>query len=118
GLEAYARCPVRWLVERELAPERFEPDPEAIARGSCVHRVLERVLGRLEWPLARDALPAAEALVREVVAEEAAGLVLGRGAAAQAAAAHEIAADVTRLLRHEAQSGGGFAPAELELAFG
>ncbi|HEU4701519.1 MAG TPA: PD-(D/E)XK nuclease family protein, partial [Conexibacter sp.] len=118
GLEAYARCPVRWLVERELAPERFEPDPEAIARGSCVHRVLERVLGQLDWPLALDGLAAAEALVREVVAEEAARLVLGRGSAAQAAAAHEIAADVMRLLRHEAHSGGGFAPAELELAFG
>jgi len=118
GLEAYARCPVKWLVERELAPDRFEPDPEAIARGSCVHRVLERVLGQLDWPLTLDALPAAEAIVREVVAEEAERLVLGRGSAAQAAAAHEIAADVMRLLRHEAQAGGGFAPVELELAFG
>lgn len=118
GLEAYARCPVKWLVERELAPDRFEPDPEAIARGSCVHRVLERVLQRLEWPLSAAALPAAEALVREIVAEEAARLVLSRGAAAQAAAAHEIAADVLRLLRHEAACGGGFAPAELELGFG
>ena len=118
GLEAYARCPVRWLVERELAPERFEPDPEAIARGSCVHRVLERVLAQLAWPLGPEALAAAEALVRDVVAEESARLVLGRGAAAQAAAAHEIASDVLRLLRHEAQSGGAFAPMELELAFG
>ncbi len=118
GLEAYARCPVRWLVERELSPDRFEPDPVAMARGSCVHRVLERVLAQLDWPLSVGALPAAEAIVREVVAEEAGRLVLGRGAAAQAAAAHEIAADVMRLLRHEARSGGGFAPAELELAFG
>jgi ATP-dependent helicase/DNAse subunit B len=118
GLEAYARCPVRWLVERELAPDRFEPDPEAIARGSCVHRVLERVLGRLDWPLSSPALLDAEAVVREIVADEAGRLVLGRGAATQAAAAHEIAADVLRLLRHEAEQGGGFAPAELELAFG
>lgn len=118
GLEAYARCPVRWLVERELGPERFEPDPEAIARGSCVHRVLERLLARLEWPLREDALADAEPLVRELVAEEAGRLVLGRGTAAQAAAAHEIAADVLRLLAHEARGGGGFAPAELELAFG
>ncbi|HMJ01610.1 MAG TPA: PD-(D/E)XK nuclease family protein [Conexibacter sp.] len=118
ALETYARCPVRWLVERELAPERFEPDPEAIARGSCVHRVLERVLGRLDWPLVPEALAAAEAVVRAAVAEEAGRLVLGRGAAAEAAAAHEIAADVMRLLAHEARSGGGFAPVELELAFG
>jgi len=118
GLEKYARCPVRWLVESELRPDAFEPDPDAIARGSCVHRVLERVLGRLAWPLTSAALEDAGALVREVVAEEAARLVLGRGAAAQAAAAHEIAADVLRLLAHEAQAGGGFAPTELELGFG
>jgi len=118
GLEAYARCPVKWLVERELAPDRFEPDSEAIARGSCVHRVLERVLARVAFPLTTEVLADAEPLVREVVAEEAAALVLGRGAAAQAAAAHEIAADVLRLLRHEAACGGGFAPADLELGFG
>src|SRR6185312_454525 len=118
GLEAYARCPIKWLVERELAPDRFEPDPDAIARGSCVHRVLERVLGRLDWPLTPAALRDAEPLVRAVVAEEAARLVLGRGAAAQAAAAHEIAADVLRLLAYEAQAAGGFRPAHLELAFG
>ncbi len=118
ALELYARCPVRWLVERELAPERFEPDPEAIARGSCIHRVLEDVLGRLDWPLSPAALPAAEAIVREVVAQEAPRFVLGRGAAAQAAAAHEIAADVLRLLAHEARGGGGFVPVETELQFG
>lgn len=118
ALEAYAACPVKWLVERELQPERFEPDPEAIARGSCIHRVLERTLGRLEWPIAEEALPAAREIVREVVAEEAPAFALGRGAAAQAAAAHEIAADVLRLLAHEARGGGAFAPAELELRFG
>lgn len=118
GLEAYARCPVRWLVERELAPDRFEPDPEAIARGSCVHRVLERVLAQLAFPLTHASVAEAEGIVREAVRDEASRLVLGRGAAAQAAAAHEIAADVMRLLRHEADGGGGFEPVELELAFG
>src|SRR5690606_6891216 len=27
ALERYARCPVRWLVEGELRPERLEPEP-------------------------------------------------------------------------------------------
>jgi ATP-dependent helicase/DNAse subunit B len=118
ALESYARCPVRWLVEGELQPARFEPDPEAMARGSCIHRVLERTLGRVSWPVAVADLPGAEEIVREVVAEEAPRFTLGRGAAAQAAAAHEIAADVLRLLSHEASAGGGFKPAELELRFG
>jgi len=109
---------VRWLIEKELAPERFEPDPEAMVRGSCIHRVLERALGELEWPLTPDTLAAAAAVVERIVAEEAPRFVLGRGAAAQAAAAHEIASDVTRLLAHEAHGGGAFRPAELELRFG
>lgn len=118
SLETYARCPVRWLVEKELAPERFAPDPEPMVRGSCIHRVLERALAELEWPLTPDALAAARQLVERIVAEEAPHFVLGRGAAAQAAAAHEIAGDVQRLLAHEAQGGGAFRPAELELRFG
>jgi ATP-dependent helicase/DNAse subunit B len=118
SLETYARCPVRWLIEKELAPERFEPDPEAMVRGSCIHRVLERALGELEWPLTPDTLATAETVVERIVAEEAPRFVLGRGAAAQAAAAHEIASDVKRLLAHEAQGGGSFIPAELELRFG
>jgi len=118
ALETYARCPVRWLVEGELQPERFAPDAEALARGSCIHRVLERTLAQLDWPLRADALPAAAALVDDVLAEEAPRFSLGRGEAAQAAAAHEIRADVLRLLAHEARAGGAFAPAHLELRFG
>jgi ATP-dependent helicase/DNAse subunit B len=118
SLETYARCPVRWLIEKELAPERFEPDPEAMVRGSCIHRVLERALGELDWPLTPDTLAAATSIVDRIVAEEAPHFVLGRGAAAQAAAAHEIASDVRRLLAHEAHGGGAFRPAELELRFG
>jgi RecB family exonuclease len=109
---------VRWFVDGELRPERFAPDPEPLARGSLIHRVLERTLAQVDFPLRPDALPVVETLVREVVAEEAPRFTLGRGAAAQSAAAHEVRSDVLRLLRHEAQAGGGFAPAELELRFG
>ncbi|HYV16862.1 MAG TPA: PD-(D/E)XK nuclease family protein [Conexibacter sp.] len=118
ALETYARCPVRWFVDGELRPERFAPDPEPLARGSLIHRVLERTLAQLDFPLQPAALPAADAVVTTIVAEEAQRFTLGRGAAAQAAAAHEVEADVRRLLRHEAHAGGGFAPAELELRFG
>jgi ATP-dependent helicase/DNAse subunit B len=118
ALEAYARCPVRWLVDRDLQPERLAPDAEPLTRGSCIHAVLERVLARLDWPLREDALPAAGGIVAEVVGELAPRFVLGRGAAAQAAAAHEIERDIRRLLAHEARAGGAFVPAELELAFG
>lgn len=118
ALEKYARCPVRWFVESELQPARFEPDPEAMTRGSCIHAVLERSLAQLDWPLPLDRFEQVGTVVREAVAIEAPRWVLGRGAAAQAAAAHEIVADVLRLLRHEAEAGGAFRPVELELRFG
>jgi ATP-dependent helicase/DNAse subunit B len=118
ALEKYARCPVRWFVESELQPARFEPDPEAMTRGSCIHAVLERSLAQLDWPLPLDRFDEVEGVVRAAVAAESPRWVLGRGAAAQAAAAHEIVADVLRLLRHEAEAGGAFKPAELELQFG
>ena len=47
ALESFADCPVKWLVDRELQPARFEPEPEALARGSFMHDVLERLLRSL-----------------------------------------------------------------------
>ncbi len=47
GLETFAGCGVRWLVESLLRPERVEPDPDAMRRGSLAHQVLERTLRRL-----------------------------------------------------------------------
>ncbi len=48
GLEAYAACGVRWLVERVLRPRRLEPDPEPLTRGSLAHSVLEQALRSLK----------------------------------------------------------------------
>ena len=57
ALETYADCPVKWLVERELQPARFEPDPDPIVRGSYMHAVLEEVLQRLESAVTPESLP-------------------------------------------------------------
>ena len=49
GLETFAACGVRWLVERVLQPERAStPDPEPMRRGSLAHAVLERTLRAAE----------------------------------------------------------------------
>ena len=47
GLETFAGCGVRWLVESLLRPRRTEPDPEPMRRGSIAHAVLEQTLRRL-----------------------------------------------------------------------
>ena len=44
GLEAFAACGVRWLIEQLLRPGRTEPDPEPMRRGALAHAVLERTL--------------------------------------------------------------------------
>ena len=47
GLETFAACGVRWFVESVLKPQRVEPDPEPMRRGSLAHAVLELTLRRL-----------------------------------------------------------------------
>ncbi len=48
ALEAYAGCPVKWLVEKVLRPDALEPDPEPMVRGAYAHSVLEATLKGLE----------------------------------------------------------------------
>ncbi|MEA2211476.1 MAG: hypothetical protein QOF83_1424, partial [Solirubrobacteraceae bacterium] len=81
ALEAYGDCPVRWFIERELRPERLEPDPEPIVRGNLMHAILERLLGELDGPLTPATLGAADALLTRLLAELSGGpgAALGAG---------------------------------------
>jgi hypothetical protein len=119
GLETFAGCGVRWLVERVLKPARAEPDPEPMRRGTLAHEALERVLTRVRErtgsaALTPDSLPAA--------LEELAAVVDGMRRRADgvraAAALRGLAADLERLLRHEAACGAGLEPQLLEWSFG
>jgi ATP-dependent helicase/DNAse subunit B len=118
ALESYAACPVKWLVERELNPGRLEPEPDAIVRGNRIHAALERTLARLDGPVTKDTVDRAQAILSDVLAEQPAGLALGRGDAERAAVAREIEADLRRYLEEEARSGWGWSPREVELRFG
>lgn len=44
-IEAYAGCPYRWFVERQLRPTDFGPAPDYLAMGNLVHAVLEDLFG-------------------------------------------------------------------------
>ncbi len=119
GLEAFAACGVRWLVEHLLRPGPVEPDPEPMRRGSLAHAVLERTLRGLRGRTGSARLtpqtlaPALEEL-RAAVAE-----LRGTTAGARArAAARALEVDLERYLRHEAESGAGYDPAFLEWSFG
>jgi len=119
ALEAFAACPVRWLVESQLQPEELAPDGDALARGSFMHAVLERVVGSLGGAVTGESLPRAEALLDEVVSSaDAAALAAGRSPAVRAAVLRAVEADLRRYLRHEASDGCAWRPEHVELQFG
>jgi ATP-dependent helicase/DNAse subunit B len=118
ALESYAGCPVKWLVERELAPARFDPDPDALARGSYVHEVLEQLLRRLDGPVTTDTLPRALAILDELLADVPAPVAVGRPEPVRAAARRSIESDLRRYLRHEARDSTGWRPEGIEQRFG
>ncbi len=92
ALEKYAPLPGPLVCrERAAAGGGSGPTRKAMTRGSCIHAEVERSLASLDWPLPLGPLRGeVEAVVREAVAVESSKWVLGRGSAAQAAAAHEI----------------------------
>jgi ATP-dependent helicase/DNAse subunit B len=118
ALESFADCPVRWLVERELAPERFEPDSDALTRGNYMHAALEDVIARLEGPVTPATLPDALRILDDVLEELPPTVAAGRPEAVREATLRSIAADLRRYLEHEAAGGAGWEPRGLELRFG
>jgi RecB family exonuclease len=118
ALESFADCPVKWLVERELQPVPFDPDSDALSRGSYMHAVLERVLGRLGQAVTHDTLPQALAILDATLEELPADLGPGRPAGIQAGMRRSIEADLRRYLAYEAADPCDWAPQAVELRFG
>jgi ATP-dependent helicase/DNAse subunit B len=118
ALESYAECPVKWLVEKELQPRRFEPDPEPMVRGSLIHELLERLLRELGRPLTTDSLEDANRILDRLLTQPAPELARGRIEAVRVAALRSLEADLRRYLAHEAESGCDWDAEALELKFG
>ena len=119
GLEAFAACGTRWLIEQLLRPDRTEPDPEPLQRGSLAHAVLERTLELLRERtgsarLAPERLDAALGCLADALAERA----RGGPAARSRALLRGLEADLERYLRTEAECGAGYEPTVLEWSFG
>ncbi len=106
ALETYGDCPVRWLIERELAPRALEPEPDPITRGNLMHGILEALLRELGAPVSPATLTAAqsilERLLAELVATPDAAPAPGSPPVVRAGAVREIEADLHRYLKHEA----------------
>ncbi len=122
ALEAYADCPVKWLIERELQPQPLTPEPEPMTRGNVMHDVLERLLRELAAPLTPATLAQARSILDRLLSELAAGdgqrLAPGSPEVVRAGALRSIEADLRRYLEHEARRADGWRPQGLELRFG
>jgi len=123
ALESYADCPVKWLVERWLRPDALEPDPEPMVRGRYAHAVLELTYRRLrERTGSRRVTPGnladAEALLLEALRDRQSEFQISPQATRVRTAVRRLEFDLLRHLRAEAEAGGSFEPAELELEFG
>jgi ATP-dependent helicase/DNAse subunit B len=123
ALELWARCPVKWFVERYLDVEELEPDSEPLRRGSVAHETLERTLGalRAETGSAKvrpETVGRARALLHDVLREVAARTPISPNPERLAAGVRRLEADLDRYLEAAARDGSVHAPAHIELSFG
>jgi ATP-dependent helicase/DNAse subunit B len=118
ALQMFAACPVKWLIERQLHAQDLEGEPEALARGSLMHAVLERVITDLDGPVTPGSLPAAERLLRAAMAQTPNTVGRGQAHEVRTAILRGIEADLRRYLQHEAAYEGAWIPTRMELRFG
>jgi ATP-dependent helicase/DNAse subunit B len=119
GLESFAACGVRWLVERVLRPQRLDPDPEPMTRGSLAHAVLERTLrGLRERTGSARLTPATREEARRELAAAVAELRRSRAGAVARAGLRALEVELGRWLDQECAHGPGFEPRWLEWSFG
>ncbi|MGI8750288.1 MAG: PD-(D/E)XK nuclease family protein [Thermoleophilaceae bacterium] len=123
ALERFAGCPVKWLVEDVLDPERLEPDPEQMVRGQYAHRVLELTFRRLREQtghkrVTRANLGQAERILLEALTEQRGEFRVSPDQTRVRAAVRRLEFDLLRYLRHESGSDSLFVPEHLEMRFG
>ena len=121
ALERYGDCPVRWLVESQLSPQRLAPDEEPLVRGSLIHELLEGLLAELGEAVSERTLPQALEILRRQMGQlggRARALGAGEPPVVRAGALREIEAALRRYLEHEARTSEGWRPVALERRFG
>ncbi len=123
AIERFADCPVKWLVESLLDPEKLAPDPEQMVRGRYAHTVLEHTFRRLreetgERRVSHANLAHAERILLEELHARRSDFQLSPKETRVRAAARRLEFDLLRFLRSEADSDNSFEPDRFELQFG
>jgi len=121
ALEQWASCPVRWFVERRLAPEALEPDPEAMRRGGLAHAVIEDVLRALHargLALAPEHSEQARERLHEALRRRADEARISANPERRRSLVRRLEADLLRYLEFAAHDDAAYEPARFEVAFG
>jgi ATP-dependent helicase/DNAse subunit B len=123
ALEAFADCPVKWLVDKLLHPEELEPEPEPLVRGSFAHAVLEATYSRLRErtgsaKVTPSSLEVAEEILLDTMREKQPEYRISPKETRFRTAVRRLEFDLLSHLRREAGRGGSFEPEDLELSFG
>lgn len=120
ALEAFIECPCKWFFERAMDPLRFGPDPEAIAKGNLIHKVLAKLYeDHPEEIPDPDHIETWIAAMETLVVELAPGCDLGDDSAAHRIQRKQVATEVGRFLRREStRADTRFRPIDLERRFG
>lgn len=123
ALEAFADCPVKWLVDKFLRIEALEPQAMALASGSFAHAVLERTLSRLRDAtgsarVTEKTLAEARQILIQAVNELRDEQQITPDQTRQRIELRRIEFDLLELLGHEADGDGTLEPEHLELRFG
>jgi ATP-dependent helicase/DNAse subunit B len=120
SLEEYWGCPFRYFVRHELRPDELAPPHEALAKGSLVHAVLdrlytERFLGTRPFP---DDVEEAVGRAREILEELAPEYALEPSTPRRVAIYRRIQSDISRFLRWDAANPLGEKVVAVEGSFG
>lgn len=118
GLETFAGCPVKWLIEHVMKPAPVDPDPEAMRRGSLGHAVLEATLRGLKAKTGSAKLtPATQPEALQELHTAIGELIAAARTMPARAAARALEVDLERYIRHECATGAGYEPEQLEWSF-
>lgn len=121
SLETFRTCQYKWFIERALKPQRFGPEPEAMARGSLMHAVLKEIFddGDGKLPNARtvkDWEAKVEPAVERLAKHEDFGL--GSDSAPHKIVRYKAVEAIVAYLKREAERDSAFTPFETEAKFG
>lgn len=118
GLETFAGCPVKWLIEHVMKPAPVDPDPEAMRRGSLGHAVLEATLRGLKANTGSAKLtPATQDAALQELHTAIDQLIAAARTMPARAAARALEVDLERYIRHECATGAAYEPEQLEWSF-